>query len=105
MTQTLPSAVNATRRPSGESEGSRISRAVTESPMSYVARASGPSDCSTSAVNGIGVSFPDGTSTRQSLPLNAVMIALSSGSQADDGSGPSPGGGGGGGGVKPGGDR
>src|SRR5688500_13967862 len=103
ITQTLPSAVKATRRPSGERAGSRISRAVTESPTANEPRTSAPNDWSTSAVNGIDVVLPDGISSRHSFPPKAVTIALSSGSHAEEGRGPSPGGGGGGGGVTPGG--
>src|SRR6185369_15849434 len=88
ITQTLPSAVNATRLPSGESAGSRISRTGTESPIVADPFTNAPSDWSTSAVNGIGVVVPDGTSTRHSFPPNEVTIALPFGSHADVGSGP-----------------
>src|SRR5688572_13845509 len=90
IVQTRPSDENATRRPSGERTGSRISRAITESPTSVEPFTSGPSDCSTSTLIGIAVLRPDGTSTRQSLPPIDVMIALPSGSHADDGNGPTP---------------
>src|SRR5688572_7012895 len=98
ITHTLPSAVNATRLPSGDSAGSRISRATTESAIVYEPRTSAPSDCSTSALNGISVFCPDAMSMRHNLPPNDVMIALSFGSHADVGNGPMPVGGGGGGG-------
>src|SRR4051812_12203650 len=89
-TYTLPNAVNATRRPSGESDGSRISRTVTESPMVNTPFASGPRACSTSTLNGIGVVLPDGTSTRHNLPRNDVTMAVASGVQAAVGNGPTP---------------
>src|SRR6185503_15917321 len=90
ITYTFPKPVNATRRPSGESDGSRISRTTTESPTVNAPFTKGPSDCSTSAENGIWVSFPDGTSTRHNLPRNDVTIARPSGVHAELGSGPTP---------------
>src|SRR6185436_1783819 len=90
ITYTLPNAVNATRRPSGESDGSRISRTITESPRVNEPFANGPRACSTSALNGICVVLPDGTSTRHNLPRNDVTMAVASGVQAAVGNGPTP---------------
>src|SRR6186713_392582 len=79
-THTRSRAVNAQRKPSGDSRGCWIARTVKgSSEMGYSNRTSEPSFLLTCAVNRISVTFFVSISIRQILPLNAVTSARLSG--------------------------
>src|SRR6185503_3683128 len=68
------------RRPSGDGLALRICRTSTSLVSTRVGTCTtGPSCCSTLAVNGISVACPDGTATRQILPPYETTSAWLSG--------------------------